>query len=97
MPDYRHDKLVPLMAVICVSACLIVIFSNYSQIPAAFATILEGAFSPEDVAGGAVGVMLVGFRRAAFSNEAGIGSAPIAHASVKTGDPSRFTNCSTCR
>jgi AGCS family alanine or glycine:cation symporter len=81
------DKLVPIMAVIYIAACLVVIFSNYGQIPAAFAAIVKGAFSPEGVAGGAVGVMLVGFRRAAFSNEAGIGSAPIAHASVKTGEP----------
>jgi AGCS family alanine or glycine:cation symporter len=81
------DKLVPAMAVIYIAACLVVIFSNYSEIPAAFGIIITGAFSPEGVAGGAVGVMLVGFRRAAFSNEAGIGSAPIAHASVKTGEP----------
>lgn len=81
------DKLVPLMAVLYIGACLVVIFANYAAIPGAFIAIFEGAFSPEGVAGGVVGVMLVGFRRAAFSNEAGIGSAPIAHASVRTGEP----------
>ena len=81
------DKLVPLMAVLYVTACLVVILSNYSQIPAALAAIIDGAFTGRGVAGGALGALLVGFRRAAFSNEAGIGSAPIAHASVKTGEP----------
>jgi AGCS family alanine or glycine:cation symporter len=50
----------------------------------AFAAIWNGAFSPEGIAGGAIGVLIQGFRRAAFSNEAGIGSASIAHAAVKT-------------
>ena len=50
----------------------------------AFAQIFNGAFSPEGVAGGAVGVLVQGFRRAAFSNEAGIGSASIAHSAVNT-------------
>ncbi len=81
------DKLVPFMAALYILACLVVILSNASHIPEAFAAIFRGAFTPEGIAGGAVGVMLVGFRRAAFSNEAGIGSAPIAHASVKTGEP----------
>ena len=81
------DKLVPFMALLYIAACLVVIFSNASHIPAAFGTIFRGAFTPEGIAGGAVGVMLVGFRRAAFSNESGIGSSPIAHASVKTGEP----------
>jgi alanine or glycine:cation symporter, AGCS family len=81
------DKLVPFMALLYVTACLVVIFSNFSAVPAAFASIFRGAFTPEGIAGGAVGVMLVGFRRAAFSNESGIGSSPIAHASVKTGEP----------
>jgi len=81
------DKLVPFMAALYILACLVVIGSNAAHIPEAFAAIFKGAFTPEGVAGGAVGVMLVGFRRAAFSNESGIGSAPIAHASVKTGEP----------
>jgi alanine or glycine:cation symporter, AGCS family len=81
------DKLVPFMALLYIAACLVVILSNASHIPEAFGAIFRGAFTPEGIAGGAVGVMLVGFRRAAFSNESGIGSSPIAHASVKTGEP----------
>jgi AGCS family alanine or glycine:cation symporter len=81
------DKLVPFMAMLYIAACLVVIGSNASHIPEAIGAIFRGAFTPEGIAGGAVGVMLVGFRRAAFSNESGIGSSPIAHASVKTGEP----------
>lgn len=81
------DKLVPLMAVLYVTACLFVIGSNFEHIPTAVGAIVSGAFTGEGVAGGALGALLVGFRRAAFSNEAGIGSAPIAHASVKTSEP----------
>jgi AGCS family alanine or glycine:cation symporter len=55
--------------------------------PEAFADIVDGAFSPEGITGGVVGVLLVGFQRAAFSNEAGIGSASIAHSAVKTKEP----------
>jgi len=78
------DKIVPFMVVIYVAASLFVIFANYDVIGAAFAQIWNGAFSPEGIAGGAVGVLVQGFRRAAFSNEAGIGSASIAHSAVKT-------------
>lgn len=78
------DKIVPFMVVIYVAASLFVIFANYDMIGDAFAQIFNGAFSPEGVAGGAVGVLVQGFRRAAFSNEAGIGSASIAHSAVKT-------------
>jgi AGCS family alanine or glycine:cation symporter len=78
------DKIVPFMVVIYVAASLFVIFTNYDMIGNAFMQIFNGAFSPEGVAGGAVGVLVQGFRRAAFSNEAGIGSASIAHAAVKT-------------
>ena len=78
------DKIVPFMVVIYVAASLFVIFANYDLIGAAFAQIWNGAFSPEGIAGGAVGVLVQGFRRAAFSNEAGIGSASIAHSAVKT-------------
>ena len=81
------DKLVPLMAVLYVSACLVVIIANISHLPSAIGTIVSGAFTGEGVAGGMLGALLVGFRRAAFSNEAGIGSAPIAHSTVKTGEP----------
>jgi AGCS family alanine or glycine:cation symporter len=78
------DKIVPFMVVIYVAASLFVIFVNYNMIGDAFLQIFNGAFSPEGVAGGAVGVLVQGFRRAAFSNEAGIGSASIAHSAVKT-------------
>lgn len=78
------DKIVPFMVAIYVAASLFVIFSNYNMIGDAFAQIFNGAFSPEGIAGGFVGVLVQGFRRAAFSNEAGIGSASIAHSAVKT-------------
>ncbi len=78
------DKIVPFMVVIYVAASLFVIFVNYDMIGSAFMQIFNGAFSPEGVAGGAVGVLVQGFRRAAFSNEAGVGSASIAHSAVKT-------------
>ena len=78
------DKIVPFMVVIYVSASLFVILSNYTMIGDAFAQIFKGAFSPEGVAGGAIGVLVQGFKRAAFSNEAGVGSASIAHSAVKT-------------
>ena len=72
------------MVVIYVSASLFVILSNYTMIGDAFAQIFKGAFSPEGDAGGAIGVLVQGFKRAAFSNEAGVGSASIAHSAVKT-------------
>ncbi len=81
------DKIVPFMVVIYVAASLFVIFANYDMIGGAFVQIFEGAFSPEGVAGGAIGVLVQGFRRAAFSNEAGVGSASIAHSAVKTKYP----------
>jgi AGCS family alanine or glycine:cation symporter len=81
------SKIVPIMAVVYVSAGLVIIFSNFTAIPAAFAAILNGAFSPEGMAGGLVGVLFQGFKRAAFSNEAGIGSAAIAHSAVRTNRP----------
>ncbi|NNE06678.1 MAG: alanine:cation symporter family protein [Xanthomonadales bacterium] len=81
------SKIVPLMAVTYVTAGLIIIFMNLSAVPAAFGAIITGAFSPEGVAGGVVGVLFQGFKRAAFSNEAGIGSAAIAHSAVQTSRP----------
>lgn len=81
------DKIVPFMVAIYVAAALFVLFVNFSEIPAAFGQIFSGAFSPDGIAGGAVGVLIQGFRRAAFSNEAGIGSAAIAHSAVKTDHP----------
>ena len=81
------SKIVPIMAVIYVTAGLVIIFSNFSAVPAAFASIVNGAFSPEGIAGGLVGVLFQGFKRAAFSNEAGVGSAAIAHSAVRTNRP----------
>jgi len=81
------DKLVPGMGILYVVSCLIVLIGNFGHIPAAFGEIVSGAFSPQGIAGGFLGVMIVGFQRAAFSNEAGIGSAPIAHSAVKTRRP----------
>jgi len=80
-------KLVPFMVAIYVVGALVVLALNITAIPAAFGTIIAGAFSMEGVAGGAIGIMILGFQRAAFSNEAGIGSAPIAHSAVKTDEP----------
>lgn len=78
------DKIVPFMVVIYVAASLFVIIAKYDMIGSAFAAIWNGAFSPEGIAGGVIGVLVQGFRRAAFSNEAGVGSASIAHSAVKT-------------
>lgn len=78
------DKIVPFMVVIYVSASLFVIVAKYDMIGDAFMQIFNGAFSPIGIAGGFVGVLVQGFRRAAFSNEAGVGSASIAHSAVKT-------------
>lgn len=81
------SKIVPFMAVIYVTAGLIIIFMNLSAVPAAFVAIFDGAFKAEGIAGGIVGVLFQGFKRAAFSNEAGIGSAAIAHSAVRTNHP----------
>ncbi|UOB16861.1 alanine/glycine:cation symporter family protein [Abyssalbus ytuae] len=81
------EKVVPFMVGIYVLAALIIIGANFSHIPSAFGEIFEGAFSPVGIAGGFVGVLVQGFRRAAFSNEAGVGSAAIAHSAVKTKYP----------
>jgi len=81
------SKIVPFMAVVYVTAGLVIIFSNIEALPAAFAAIIHGAFSPEGISGGVVGVLIQGIRRAAFSNEAGVGSAAIAHSAVRTNRP----------
>lgn len=81
------EKLVPLMAVTYVAACLVIIFGHFSEIGAAIGQIIDGAFNPDAAVGGLAGVMIQGFRRAAFSNEAGAGSASIAHSAVKTKYP----------
>lgn len=81
------EKIVPFMAGTYVLASLVIIFSNIQYVGAAFTMIFEGAFTPAAGIGGVVGVIIVGFQRAAFSNEAGAGSAAIAHSAVKTKYP----------
>ncbi|WP_432526125.1 alanine/glycine:cation symporter family protein, partial [Kineococcus mangrovi] len=81
------SKLVPAMAIVYVAACLVVIVGNAGLVPAAVGSIVTGAFAPEGVAGGVIGALIVGFQRAAFSNEAGVGSAATAHSAVKTKHP----------
>jgi len=81
------EKIVPFMAGLYILASLVIIFANFSDIGLAFTIIFEGAFTPMAGLGGLVGVLIVGFQRAAFSNEAGAGSAAIAHSAVKTKYP----------
>jgi AGCS family alanine or glycine:cation symporter len=78
------EKLVPLMAIIYIVACIIVIGTHISSVGAAFSQIMHEAFNPQAGLGGLIGVLVIGFRRAAFSNEAGAGSASIAHSAVRT-------------
>ena len=82
------SKLVPSMCIIYLLGCLVVLLSNISSLPAAFSTIFDEAFAPKSaMVGGIVGVFIQGMRRATFSNEAGLGSAPVAHSAVKTSKP----------
>lgn len=81
------EKIVPFMAALYVITALIIIGINIDHAGEAFGLIFSGAFSAEALKGGIIGVIVVGFQRAAFSNEAGIGSAPIAHSAVKTEEP----------
>ena len=83
------EKIIPLMCLIYVVAGVVVLLSNASAIPGAFGLIFQEAFSPSAAFGGLVGVMVQGIKRAVFSNEAGIGSAAIAHAAAKTDEPVR--------
>ncbi|HSP83752.1 MAG TPA: alanine/glycine:cation symporter family protein, partial [Gillisia sp.] len=80
-------RVVPIMAGIYILGCLTVIFMNIENIVPAFTAIYDGAFSPSALKGGIIGVLIVGFQRAAFSNEAGVGSAAIAHSAAKTHIP----------
>lgn len=81
------DKIVPFMVGIYVLAALIILGMNVTLVPDAFGQIFDGAFTGAGITGGIIGVLIQGFKRAAFSNEAGIGSASIAHAAVKTKHP----------
>jgi len=81
------DKIVPFMAVIYVATALVIIIMNIENTGNAFRLIIDGAFGDNAMKGGLIGVLIIGFQRAAFSNEAGVGSAAIAHSAVKTNKP----------
>ncbi len=81
--------LVPAMCTLYVLTGLFILASHISELPAAFGVIVHDAFAPSAVAGGAIGALIQGFRRASFSNEAGTGSASIAHAAAATDEPVR--------
>lgn len=81
------EKVVPIMAMLYIIGCLVVIGNNVGNIGGAFMAILDGAFSADALRGGFIGVLIVGLQRAAFSNEAGVGSAAIAHSASKTNTP----------
>ena len=81
------ERIVPLMAGVYVLAALVIIFINYTQIIPSVELIISNAFSAPALKGGVIGVLIIGFQRAAFSNEAGIGSSAIAHSAAKTTEP----------
>ena len=75
------------MAIIYLIAGVVIILCHITDLPSAVMRIISEAFAPSAVAGGAIGALIIGFQRAAFSNEAGLGSAPIAHSAVKSDIP----------
>jgi AGCS family alanine or glycine:cation symporter len=81
------EKIVPFMGILYVGTALIIILINIQHVGSAFAQIFDGAFTGSGVAGGIAGALIQGFKRAAFSNEAGVGSAAIAHSAVRTKEP----------
>ena len=83
------EKIVPSMCLIYVAACLYIILANITDVPAMISLIFSEAFSPEAFGGGFIGILVIGVQRAAFSNEAGVGSASIAHSAAKTDEPVR--------
>lgn len=83
------EKIVPSMCAVYVAACLFILIKNAGEIGGAFGAIFDGAFNMRAGFGGLIGVLVVGFQRAAFSNEAGVGSAAIAHSAAKTEYPVR--------
>jgi AGCS family alanine or glycine:cation symporter len=78
------EAIVPFMAILYIGAALIIIGVNYAAVPQSLGLIFTKAFSPDAAVGGFIGAMIAGFQRAAFSNEAGVGSAAIAHSAVRT-------------
>lgn len=84
------SKLVPAMCLFYVGVCAVIVFANPGEIPAMIGSIFAGAFSNEAIGwGGLMGVLVIGVQRGAFSNEAGLGSAAIAHSAAKTKEPVR--------
>jgi len=83
------EKIIPLMCGIYLLAGMVVVIAHISEVPNAIALIIKGAFTPEAAYGGFVGVLVQGIKRAVFSNEAGVGSAAIAHSAAKTDEPAR--------
>ncbi len=81
------SKLVPFMAILYILTALVIIFKNMAHIPDALAMIIDHAFTGKAVGGGILGAIVIGFQRAIFSNEAGLGSAAIAHSAVQTKEP----------
>ena len=81
------EKIVPFMAAIYVGAAMMIIIIHISDVGFVIGEIIGGAFTPEAGLGGFIGVLIIGFKRAAFSNEAGVGSASIAHSAAKTKEP----------
>ncbi len=81
------ERIVPAMCGIYLLSALVIIGLNISLLPSAIGQIVQGAFSPDAALGGIVGVLVVGFQRAAFSNEAGVGSSAIAHSAARTAYP----------
>lgn len=81
------EKIVPFMGILYVGSALLILILNAQHIGLAFSQIFDGAFTGNGIVGGAIGALIQGFRRAAFSNEAGVGSAAIAHSAVRTKEP----------
>ena len=81
------EKIVPLMCTVYVLACLFILGVHANEIPGAVVAIIDGAFNPDAIEGGFIGVLVIGVKRAVFSNEAGVGSAAIAHAAAKVKHP----------
>ena len=83
------EKIVPAMVILYVSASLFIILTNIDKLPNVIYSIISQAFSPDSMYGGIMGVLIIGIKRAVFSNEGGVGSAAIAHSAAKTDEPVR--------
>lgn len=81
------SRLVPFMGGLYLLCGLVIIAMNYTKLPGVFSAVLTNAFAPEAIGGGMMGVLILGFQRAVFSNEGGLGSAAIAHSAVRTSEP----------